>query len=224
MRGPDRRYPDDVPDPSLAQQRLQRLDLQMMAAVMSDQRFDAALAHFRDQGGRRLERIGDRLLDQDMNAAPRAFDAGLGMKLIGGSDDHSLWPRFVEQLAVIREDARLGVLGGDRVDIDIRDTDQIIVAVLGELAQMLASDQPRADHADGDIVHVTSRAENAHSAPLVVDVDEHGAEQHQALDHLLVVDADAEDRHAVVHHAHDEARRSPRRSPCRRRHRPRRRR
>ena len=39
---------------------------------------------------------------------------------------------------------------------------------------------------------------------LVVDVEEHGGQQHQALDHLLVVDADAQDRHAVVHHAHDE--------------------
>src|SRR5690606_5861546 len=39
---------------------------------------------------------------------------------------------------------------------------------------------------------------------LVVDVEEHGGEQHQALDELLVVDADAHDRHAVVHDAHDE--------------------
>ena len=33
---------------------------------------------------------------------------------------------------------------------------------------------------------------------------EHGGQQHQALDDLLVVDADAHDGHAVVHHAHDE--------------------
>ncbi|MPL90050.1 hypothetical protein SDC9_36095 [bioreactor metagenome] len=39
---------------------------------------------------------------------------------------------------------------------------------------------------------------------LVVDVEDHRGEQHQALDHLLVVDADAHDRHAVVHHPHDE--------------------
>src|SRR5258708_28758122 len=39
---------------------------------------------------------------------------------------------------------------------------------------------------------------------LVVDVDEHRGEQHQALNDLLIVDADAEDGHAVVHHAHHE--------------------
>ena len=39
---------------------------------------------------------------------------------------------------------------------------------------------------------------------LVVDVEDHRGEQHQALDDLLLVDADAHDRHAVVHHAHDE--------------------
>jgi hypothetical protein len=82
VRGPDRRYPDDVPDPSLAEQRLQRLDLQVMATMMSDQRFDAAVAHFSQQGRRALQRIGDRFLDQDINAAPGAFDAGLGMKLV----------------------------------------------------------------------------------------------------------------------------------------------
>src|SRR6185295_16819417 len=38
---------------------------------------------------------------------------------------------------------------------------------------------------------------------LVVHVDTDGPEQHQALDHLLIVDADAEDRHPVVHDAHD---------------------
>src|SRR4051812_1051293 len=37
--------------------------------------------------------------------------------------------------------------------------------------------------------------------PLVIHVDAHRAEQHQALDPLLIVDADAEDGHAVVHHA-----------------------
>src|SRR4030095_1514118 len=36
--GPDCRHPDDVADPPFAKQRLQRLDLQMMAAVMTDQR------------------------------------------------------------------------------------------------------------------------------------------------------------------------------------------
>src|SRR4051812_1576412 len=41
------------------------------------------------------------------------------------------------------------------------------------------------------------------SPPLVIHVDAHRSEQHQALDDLLVVDADAEDRHAVVHHAHN---------------------
>jgi len=39
---------------------------------------------------------------------------------------------------------------------------------------------------------------------LVVDVEDNGSEQHEALDDLLVVDADTEDRHAVVHDAHDE--------------------
>src|SRR5260370_22765018 len=33
------------------------------------------------------------------------------------------------------------------------------------------------------------------SAPLVVDIKAHRAEQDQSLDHLLIVDADAEDRH-----------------------------
>ena len=154
VRGPDRRYPDDVPDPSLAEQRFQRLDLQVMATMMTDQRFDAALAHFRDQGGRGLDRIGNRLLDQDINAAPGAFDAGLGMKLIGRGDDHGLGPRFVEQLTVIREDPRLGVFGGNPIDIHVGDTDQIIVVTPGEFGEMLASDQPRADHADGDVLHV----------------------------------------------------------------------
>src|SRR6266849_1164418 len=42
------------------------------------------------------------------------------------------------------------------------------------------------------------------SASLVVDIKTYCAEQHQPLDHLLVVDADAEDRHAVIHHAHDQ--------------------
>src|SRR6266699_3027716 len=40
-------------------------------------------------------------------------------------------------------------------------------------------------------------------SPLVVDIEADRAEQHQSLDHLLVVDADAEDRHAVVHDPHD---------------------
>ena len=114
------------------------------------------MPHFRHQGGSRLERIGDRLLDQDMNAASRAFDTSLGMQLIGRGDDHGLWPRLVQQLAIVREDARLRVLGGDAFDIHIRDADQIIVGPLGELAQMLPSDQSGADHTDGDVLHVTS--------------------------------------------------------------------
>ena len=65
-------------------------------------------------------------------------------------------PRFVEQLAILREHARIGVRCGDRIDIDVRDADQIVVAVLIDLAQMLASDQPRADHADSDTAHFTS--------------------------------------------------------------------
>src|SRR6218665_153466 len=35
---------------------------------------------------------------------------------------------------------------------------------------------------------------------LVVDIHQHGGEQHHALDDLLVVDAYAQDGHAVVHH------------------------
>ena len=42
------------------------------------------------------------------------------------------------------------------------------------------------------------------STSLVVDVKTHRTQQHQALDNLLVVDPDAEDRHAIVHHAHDQ--------------------
>ena len=42
------------------------------------------------------------------------------------------------------------------------------------------------------------------SAPLVVHVEAYRTQQHQALDHLLVIDPDAEDRHAVVHHPHDQ--------------------
>src|SRR5207253_1161625 len=42
------------------------------------------------------------------------------------------------------------------------------------------------------------------SPPLIVDVETHRTQQYQALDDLLVVDPDAEDRHAVVHHAHDQ--------------------
>jgi NAD(P)-dependent dehydrogenase (short-subunit alcohol dehydrogenase family) len=36
---------------------------------------------------------------------------------------------------------------------------------------------------------------------LVIDVDADGSKQYQTLDHLLIVDADAKDRHAVVHRA-----------------------
>ena len=39
---------------------------------------------------------------------------------------------------------------------------------------------------------------------LVVDVEDDGCEQNQALDDLLVVNADGQDRHAIVHHAHQE--------------------
>src|SRR5450830_150024 len=38
----------------------------------------------------------------------------------------------------------------------------------------------------------------------VIDVEEHGCQQHQAFDHLLIIDADTHDGHAVVHHSHDE--------------------
>src|SRR3954463_10639533 len=41
------------------------------------------------------------------------------------------------------------------------------------------------------------------SSALIVHVDAHRPEQHQALDDLLIVDADAENGHAVVHHPHD---------------------
>jgi hypothetical protein len=126
----------------------------MMAAVMTDQRSDAAVAHFGQQGGRALQRIGDRLLDQDVNASPCAFDAGLGMKLVGRSDDHRLRPRLVEQAAVIRKDARLRMFGCDLIDIQVRDADQVVVGPLGEFAKVLASDQPGADHADGNVLHV----------------------------------------------------------------------
>ena len=82
VRGPDRRDPDDVADPPLTEQRLQRPDLQMMATVMTDQRFDAAFAYLSQQRRRALQRIGDRFLDQDIDAPPGAFDAGLGVKLV----------------------------------------------------------------------------------------------------------------------------------------------
>src|SRR6202012_263294 len=39
---------------------------------------------------------------------------------------------------------------------------------------------------------------------LVVDVDADGSQQDDALDHLLVIDPDAEDGHDVLHHAHHE--------------------
>src|SRR6478752_1394177 len=39
---------------------------------------------------------------------------------------------------------------------------------------------------------------------LVIDVEEDCSEKHQSLDHLLEVDAETDDRHAVVHDAHDE--------------------
>ena len=42
------------------------------------------------------------------------------------------------------------------------------------------------------------------SASLVVNVKTHCTQQHQTLDNLLVVDPDAEDRHAIVHHANDQ--------------------
>jgi hypothetical protein len=45
----------------------------MVAAVMPDQRLDAGLAHLGDQACRGLHRIRDRLLDQDVNAAPGAL-------------------------------------------------------------------------------------------------------------------------------------------------------
>ena len=69
VRGPDRRYPDNVADPSLAEQRLQRLDLQMVAAVMTDQRFDAAMRNRGDA----LSTVSVTGFDQDINAAPGAL-------------------------------------------------------------------------------------------------------------------------------------------------------
>ena len=121
---------------------------------MTDQRFDAALAHFSQQGRRALQRVSDRLLDQDINAPPCTFDAGLRVKLVRRGDDHGFRPCLIEQLTVIRKHTRLRMLGLDRIDIDVRDPDQIIVAPLGEFSKVLPSDQPRADHADGDVLHV----------------------------------------------------------------------
>ena len=154
VRGPDRRDTDDVADPPLAEQRLQHLDLQMMAAVMTDQRLDAAFAHISQQRRRAFQRVGDRLLDQDMDAAPGAFDADLGMKLVRCGDDHGFRPCLVEQLMVIRKHACRRMLGCDLIDIHVSNADKIIVTPLGELSKMFPSDQPRADHADGDVLHV----------------------------------------------------------------------
>jgi hypothetical protein len=46
------------------------------------------------------------------------------------------------------------MLGCDLIDIHVSDADDIIVASLGEFSKVLSSDQPRADHADGDVLHV----------------------------------------------------------------------
>lgn len=40
---------------------------------------------------------------------------------------------------------------------------------------------------------------------LVVYVKKHSREQHQPLDDLLQINADAKDRHAVVHNPHDKS-------------------
>ena len=154
MRGPDRRRSDDVADPSLTEKRSQRLDLQVMATMMADERLDAGLAHLGRQGGRCLDRIGDRLLDQDMNAAPGAFDTLLCMKLIGRRDNHRLGSCVVEQLAIVRVHACRGMLGDDRIGIDVRNPCELIVAALGKLREVFSTDQSRADHAYGDFLHL----------------------------------------------------------------------
>ena len=107
-----------------------------------------------DQAGGGLQRIGDRLFDQDMDAGPRACDAVLGVELIGRRDDHGLGPRLVEQLPVIREDACAGLLGRDLLGVDVGDAGELVVAMLGQLAQMFAPDQSCADHANPDFCHL----------------------------------------------------------------------
>jgi hypothetical protein len=154
--GPDRRHPDDIADALVSQSRLQRPDLLMVAAVMPDQRLDAGLAHLGDQACRGLHRIRDRLLDQDVNAAPGAFDALLGMKLVGRGDDHGLRPRLVEQFPVVGEDRGPGIIGCDPIGVHVRDADEVIVVSLGKLREVLPPDQSRADDAYRDVLHLTS--------------------------------------------------------------------
>ena len=56
-----------------------------------------------------MKRIGDRFLDQDVNTAPCAFDAGLGVKLIGGSNKYRLRACFIQDVFVPRDVLAAGV-------------------------------------------------------------------------------------------------------------------
>ena len=110
--------------------------------------------------------------------------------------------------------------GDERRKIQRRRHDEAVV-VVGVLADQVDSSRRAADRrlaAEAQpefLSHVTRLArETGHAArpnpsafPLLVDVDEHGGEQHEALDHLLPEDAEADQRHAVVHDAHERARR-----------------
>src|SRR5690554_2961992 len=62
-------------------------------------------------------------------------------------------------------------------------------------------------HTRGPVEHrlVLRGGTAATRTTLVEDVERDGEQEHHALDELLVVGADAHERHAVVEHTHDEA-------------------
>ena len=112
---------------------------------------------------------------------------------------------------------RAGDEGGE---IERRRHDEAVV-VVGVLADQVhpagrAADHAHAAEAQAEILRDVARLDRqrSHGASLdpsalalLVDVDVDGGEQDEALDHLLPEDAEADQRHAVVHHAHEQARR-----------------
>lgn len=99
--GPDRRGADQRADVPVAEQSAQLLHLVMMAAMMADEREDAGTMNRLDQPCGRLQRVGHRLFDQDMDAAPGALDADLGVDLVGRGEDCGHRLGIVEQATIV---------------------------------------------------------------------------------------------------------------------------
>src|SRR5215470_12347690 len=97
-----------------------------------------------------------------------------------------------------------GEIGEDadalRAGID-HEIDAAALAIEVEIAAVIKDG--RYDRKDAAIGTIGGHAVSGRLSALVVDVDADGPQQHQALDHLLVVDANTKNGHAVVHYTHD---------------------